>query len=297
MTLLEQKPSRNISAGTILGIVAVVMCVVLIYLVNQLDKQQTAQAKQFEDRLAEVGRTLELIDKRLERSDGQLASLQSEIKVTQQHVGVTDNELRRARALAQQLKQEQERYVQNLSSEIARKAGADQVATLEKQADNKFQGISKEITDVKDTIQSGRQELEKTRQELANELAKLGVVVTEQGKMIATNATGLDELRRRGEREYFTFDVRKKQRVNLAGIAIELRKADLKKHYADLKLFVDDVAMNKDKVYVNNPLTFYVGQQRISYELVVNQVNKDQVVGYLSVPREKIAQGPTNLRR
>jgi hypothetical protein len=35
----------------------------------------------------------------------------------------------------------------------------------------------------------------------------------------------------------------------------------------------------------NEPIQFYVAKARQPYELVVNQVAKDQIVGYLSTPK------------
>lgn len=293
MALVEGKTSRGVSVTTVLAIVALGVCGVLIYLVSQVRDQQAAQAREFEERSAQLERRLELIDQRLAAADAGLAELQSELQVTRRHVGLTETELKRAHTLAQQLKREQEKQVQALSAEIAQKAATEQVTTLEKEADNRFQGVSQDITEVRQEVRSSRQELEKTREELA----RMGVVVNDQGKMIATSASGLEELRRRTEREYVSFDARKKKRLSVAGIGIELRKADVKNHYADLKLYVDDVSMDKKKIYVNTPLTFYAGQQRIGYELVINRVEKDQIVGYLSLPQEKMAQGPPNLRR
>lgn len=80
--------------------------------------------------------------------------------------------------------------------------------------------------------------------------------------------------------------------MSVAGITIELRKADRKKHRADLRLFYDDKRVEKKKVYTNTPLIFYVGRDKIQYELVINQVKKDQIAGYISVPKGKLPSSP-----
>lgn len=287
-----RQPSRmTVTVLTILSIVALALGGVLTYYLGQLSQQQSVYAQAFEDQSAAVNRSLEVIEKRLDGNGGQIASLRSRLEVTMQRVGMTQNDLKRARALAEQLKEEQARNVEALSKEIAQKAGTEQVASLEEEADKKFQGVNEEISGVKEEVKSNERQLTKT----VEKLAKLGVRVTEQGNVIATTATGLEELRRRGERDYVTFDLRKKQRTQVAGIALELRKTDDKKRRADLRIYVDDIKMERKKIYVNTPINFYIGSQRIGYELVINEVNKNRIIGYVSLPKGKLPQGRPSL--
>ncbi len=132
-------------------------------------------------------------------------------------------------------------------------------------------------------MQASRQELEKT----GEELSALELHVTEQGKLVATNADVLEELRRRGERDYLSFDGGKYQKIDVGGIVLQLRKANHKKHYADVRLFYDDKQFDRKKVYTNTPLVFYVGKDTIQYELVINEVSKNHIAGYISLPQGK----------
>ncbi|MDA2937417.1 hypothetical protein MYX75_04040 [Acidobacteria bacterium AH-259-A15] len=283
-----RQPSRmTVTVLTILSIVALALGGVLTYYLGQLSQQQSVYAQAFEDQSAAVNRSLEVIEKRLDGNGGQIASLLSRLEVTMQRVGMTQNDLKRARALAEQLKEEQARNVEALSKEIAQKAGTEQVASLEEEADKKFQGVNEEISGVKEEVKSNERQLTKTLEQLAN----LGVRVTEQGNVIATTATGLEELRREGERDYVTFDLRKKKRTRVAGIALELRKTDDKKRRADLRIYVDDIKMERKNIYVNTPINFYIGSQKIGYELVINEVNKNRIIGYVSLPKGKLPQG------
>ncbi|MDA2927239.1 hypothetical protein MYX78_08405 [Acidobacteria bacterium AH-259-G07] len=287
-----RQPSRmTVTVLTILSIVALALGGVLTYYLGQLSQQQSVYAQAFEDQSAAVNRSLEIIEKRLGGNAGQIASVRSRLEVTMQRVGMTQNDLKRARALAEQLKEEQARNVEALSKEIAQKAGTEQVASLEEEADKKFQGVNEEISGVKEEVKSNERQLTKTLEKLAN----LGVRVTEQGNVIATTATGLEELRREGERDYVTFDLRKKQRTRVAGIALELRKTDDKKRRADLRIYVDDIKMERKNIYVNTPINFYIGSQKIGYELVINKVNKNRIIGYVSLPKGKLPQGRPSL--
>jgi hypothetical protein len=41
---------------------------------------------------------------------------------------------------------------------------------------------------------------------------------------------------------------------------------------------------------INEPLQFYTAKAKQPYELVVNSVQKDMIVGYLSTPKEQAAR-------
>ena len=266
---------------TILAAAGLLTSLVLLIFMIRWNGQQTDQNSKVQQSLADLQKSIQLADHRMAQSDGSIAGLQSDVQVMQDHMGLTQAELKRAQALAQQLQNEQQRNVKQLAGQIAAKADAQQVETMKTEADTKFGAVSQDIDQVKEEVKTGREDLEKTKAELA----KIGVAVTEHGTMIATNSTGLDELRRRGERDFYTFDVRKKQKMSVAGVGIELRKSDVKKQFVDFKVYVDDRGMDQKQIYVNRPINFYAGRERVPYEVVVNEVRKDQMLGYISVPK------------
>ncbi|HXK61975.1 MAG TPA: hypothetical protein PLP42_18980, partial [Acidobacteriota bacterium] len=265
----------------ILGGAALLLGAVILFFLITWNQESRAEAENTLARLDSIDQSLELINRRLEQTDGKVAALQSETQVMKEHMGLTEAELKRAQALARQLQQEQARNVSLLTQQISAKADAEKVDTLKQEAETKIAGVSEDVDEVREEIRSGQEELSKTKEELA----RLGVLINEQGTMIATNASGLEELRRRGERDYLPFDIRKKQRMTVAGISLELRKADVKKQYADFRLYIDDRVMEQKQVYVNRPVTFYAGRNRMLYEVVINEVRKDQMLGYVSTPK------------
>jgi hypothetical protein len=52
----------------------------------------------------------------------------------------------------------------------------------------------------------------------------------------------------------------------------------------------DDKLTEKKDKNINEPLQFYTARARQPYELVVNQVQKDLIVGYLATPKEQNAR-------
>lgn len=278
-----QPPRNRLTLLNVLSIAVFVLAGVLAYSLWR----QSVQAQAFKDELVAVHQSQELVVRRLDGNGDEIASLQSRQEVTMERVGVTQRDLKRAQALAGQLKEEQARSVAALSQEIAQKADTQQVASLKEESGQKFEGVNQEISTVKDSVANNQQELTQTLEKLT----KLGVRVTEQGNMIATTSVGLDELRRRGEREYVTFDFKKKRRTKVAGIGLELRKANPKDQRANLRIFIDDREMERKHININTPVNFYVGSQRIAYELIINKVLKDRITGYVSVPKGKLPQG------
>ena len=47
----------------------------------------------------------------------------------------------------------------------------------------------------------------------------------------------------------------------------------------------DDKRVEKKDKNLNEPVQFYVSKARQPYEIVVNEVKKDQIVGYLATPK------------
>jgi hypothetical protein len=67
---------------------------------------------------------------------------------------------------------------------------------------------------------------------------------------------------------------------------MELKKADPKKNVFTLEITSDDKLVTKKDKGIDEPLQFYSGKAPALFEIVVNTINsKDQVSGYLSVPK------------
>ncbi len=273
-----------------LSIGALVLSLGIIFFLIGMNKEYELRGKNLSDQVAELRGMLSLIGERLDEEHQSISSLNADVELVQQRVGLTQNEIKRARSVAEQLRKEadqlrkeQEKDVLALTNQLLRKADSQEVVTLDKKSEVKFQEIGKQITEVQEKVKTSRNELEKTWKELS----AVGLRVSEQGRLIATTGDALEELKQRGERDYLKFDARKKKKLTVGNIVIELRKADRKKHRADLRLYYDDKRVDRKKVYTNTPLVFYVGRNKIQYELVINQVMKNRITGYISVPLGK----------
>ncbi len=93
-------------------------------------------------------------------------------------------------------------------------------------------------------------------------------------------------LQKKGERNYYEFDIAKSKQFNFEGpMGVRLRKANLKHDYADLELMLDDRSLSQKHVNIYQPVMFYTPDTPQPIELVINSITKDHIRGYVSSPK------------
>jgi len=180
--------------------------------------------------------------------------------------------------LAKQLSDAQAKQAAQVQSEIT---DVQQQAST---TNTKIGEVSGDVTAVKTDLGSTKAELDKTIANLNKVQGDLGVT----NGYVATNGKELDALKRLGERNYFQFTLLKKdkQGKRVGDITLTLKSADKKKNKYTLRVLADDTPVDKTDKGVNEPLQFYVSKAKQPYEIVVNQIGKDQVTGYLATPKD-----------
>lgn len=148
--------------------------------------------------------------------------------------------------------------------------------------------VKTEVGDVKTQVASTRTELDKTVAEMRRVHGDMGVM----SGLVATNSKEITALRALGERDYYEFSLGKTQASRLlAGVSLVYKKADPKRNRYTMQIVADDKRVDKKDRAVNEPVQFYVSSRaRQPYEIVINEVRKDMIVGYLSVPKTQVAQ-------
>jgi len=222
----------------------------------------------------------------------------SDIDVVTKKLGVTAKELDSSRKFAEKIKVEQEKADEQLASEIAAKANATDVAAVRQEATTKVaevqqnvQNADAKIGSVSGEVKTVAANLDATRKDLADSRRDLTDVKTTLSAQIARNAGELAELRKKGERDFFEFDLpkpKKNEMTRVADIQLQLRKTDPKKAKYDVLIQVDDSKLEKKDRTANEPVQFLVGRDKLRYELVVNFVDKDRIKGYVSAPKDKV---------
>jgi len=221
--------------------------------------------------------------------------LASDFDVIHKRVGVTADELNQARQAAQALKRQQEEAARLLAT----KANSSDVETFKQEATTQLSDFKEDanakLGTVSGEVRGIKKELVATKEEFGRQLVDVKNVLSEG---IARNSTELSELRKKGERDYFEFDIHKdaKQPMQrVADVQLALIKADPKNHKYSVAIQVDDNRLEKKDRTTNEPVQFLVGRDQLRYEVVVNSVDKDRIRGYLSAPKDKVlaAEVPT----
>jgi len=101
----------------------------------------------------------------------------------------------------------------------------------------------------------------------------------------------LDQLRRMGERDYVEFTIAGKNRPQKIGnVTVELKGINQKRNQYSVVMTVEDKRFEKKNRALNEPVFFYTSGTRLPEELVINKVGKDQVSGYVSIPKANTQQ-------
>ena len=182
-----------------------------------------------------------------------------------------------AEDLASRVAQEQAKQTQAVKTELTQA-----VTAVEQTANTKFSEVTTEVGAVKTEVATTKSELEKTMTDLKRVRGDLDGT----SSLVATNGKELDALKRLGERNFIEFNLAKSKEPRRVGdISLVLKKADTKRNRFTLEVIADDKKVEKKDRNINEPIQFYVSKARQPYELVVNEVRKDQIIGYLSTPR------------
>jgi len=174
----------------------------------------------------------------------------------------------------------------------AQKSAAAETARLQKEQAATAQrvgAVQSDVTTVKTDVGGVKTDVATTQADLAQTKTQLTRVMGDAGVMsglIATNHDELEELKHRGDRNYYEFTLNKGAAAqNVGTIKLELKKVDVKKSKYTLQVSSDDKNIEKKDKNLDEPIQFYSGKSPALFEVVVNNINKNQVTGYLSTPK------------
>ncbi|QNI33320.1 hypothetical protein H7849_04995 [Alloacidobacterium dinghuense] len=189
-----------------------------------------------------------------------------------QSVGLTQKQLE---ARANDLLRRQEADAKRLENEQA--AAQKQIGAVSSDVSS----VKTDVGGVKTDVAQTKTDLQNTQAQLQSMKGDLGV----QSGLIATNHDELEILKHKGDRNYYEFTLHKNQRQPISTVGLELKKADTKHSRYTLEVYADDKKIEKKDRGLNEPVQFYTGKDNYLYELVVNNITKDQITGYVSTPK------------
>jgi septal ring factor EnvC (AmiA/AmiB activator) len=167
-------------------------------------------------------------------------------------------------------------------------ANAARLSAQQSQQGKQLAAVDSEVSSVKTDVGSTKTDIQKTQTDLAATNAKLERTIGDlgvQSGLVAHNASELEMLKRKGERNYYDFTLQKGARTPVSTVSLQLKKVDVKKSRFTLNVIADDKTIEKKDKTVNEPLQFYTGRDHMLYELVVFTADKNAVTGYLSTPK------------
>ncbi len=231
-----RKPAIPEALKVVILCVLVAAVAYLIYDSNQFQQKTVAEMAKINDQL----KALETRDK---ASEALLSSMKGEFSHA---VGSTRQEFKK------QMQMESSKAKQEFSSALASKADTSQVAAMKQEADAKFGQVSTEVGGVKTEVGTVKTDLASTRHDLEGTQRQLVDVKETLSAAVAKNASELTELRRKGERDYFEFEIPKKNvPVKVEDIRFLLTKTDAKRGKYNIQILVDDNKLEKKDRTVN----------------------------------------------
>jgi len=167
------------------------------------------------------------------------------------------------------------------SAAVVERSGKRTVAHRRRAEDPRWKKVQAQLDEQGKAIQSTRDDLTNALSSTKTELQ--GSIARTHGELVA--------LQKKGERNYYEFDIPKSKQFQREGpVGLRLRKANNKHQYADLELLVDDVQLQKKHVNLYEPVMFYPAGTNQPLELVINRVSKDHIHGYVSTPKYTAAE-------
>jgi len=203
-----------------------------------------------------------------------------------QLAGATDLNLRQVRS---ELKKTNTQIVDGV--EQKRQQLMSQLTDLRVDTSEKLGRITGDLENTGADVKRVEGDLENTTTDVKRVTGELNAV----SGTVATNSKELAALKELGERNYFEFALSKTNGPQKIGdIRLVLKKTDPKHNRYTVEVLADDKKLEKKDKTTNEPVQLYLAGSSQAYEIVVNQVKRNEVVGYISTPKVKLARGQTS---
>ena len=286
----EEKDRSGLMTALVAGAIIALLAAV-IYLFVQIDHLQTDLAKVQDKMMTAMTNEKDASTERLSSQQKRIEALKDDLEATRtQNAAQAKNLSAQAQkeatahadALARQLAEEESKMKAQVAAQQSQIGDVQQAATA---ANVKIADVTTDVGGVKTHLTATDAELQKTIADLKTARGDLGV----QSGLIATNGTELAALRLKGERNYVDINLAKsdKKGKRFADITLTLKSVDAKKNKYTVDVMADDKLTEKKDKSLNEPVQFYTAKGgHTPYEIVINKVGKDQIIGYLSTPKD-----------
>jgi chromosome segregation ATPase len=226
-------------------------------------------------------------EQKLSNATQRNAVLAEQLESTNARLTATSETLSRNVGATQQ--QIEARAQSIMAAQRVQVAETQRLAQQQQAAEKQIGAVSSDVASVKTDVGGVKTDVASTKSDLENTKSQLQRVVGDAGVMsglIATNHSELEELKHRGDRNYYEFTLQKGgQPTLLSTVKLQLKKVDQKHSRYTLNVSADDRNIEKKDKNLDEPVQFYTGKDPVLFELVVNNIDKNKVSGYLSTPK------------
>jgi hypothetical protein len=233
--------------------------------------------KAAEDRIAAAEqKNVELAQK----DEALSARLRATTETLGQSVGMTQKqiELKTQAIMVAQAAQAKAEHAQTVKLEQAQAEAAKQIGA-----------VASDVSVVKTDVSGAKASIADTQTDLNNAKQAMQRMMGDEGKMsglIATNHDELEILKHKGDRNYYEFTLQKGGKPTLLStVKLQAKKVDDKHSKYTMIVSADDRNIEKKDKSLDEPVQFYTGKDPVLFEVVVNNISKNQISGYLSTPK------------
>ena len=226
-------------------------------------------------------------DAKLAADDKKSADLADQLDATNARLSATTETLSQNVGATQ--KQIDARTATIIAAQKQQDVATAKLAQEQQNAEKQIGAVSTDVASVKTDVGGVKTDVATTKSDLETTKSQLQRVVGDAGVMsglIATNHDELEVLKHKGDRNYIEFTLQKGAKPTLLStITLQLKKVDDKHSKYTLNVSADDRNIEKKDKNLDEPVQFYTGKTPVLFELVVNNIEKNKVSGYLSTPK------------
>ncbi len=237
----------------------------------RLVESQT-QLGEVSENLQVSGEKIEGLQKEMEQSGSKISTHGQKLK---QHQGT----LKQHGGQVSDLKSEQQQQGRELEAVSLKKADRSQLQELQGQTEgikNEVALVNSGLADVREASSANRASIGSAEQKIAG---------LDQG--LNDTQSRLSRVAESLKRDRYDFELHEKAGyVKVREVSLRLKDVDLKRQRYDLDLVVNGRWVRKRHQNAHEPVSFYVKGVEKTYEVVITKIDKKQVAGYLSVPKD-----------
>ena len=268
---------RSIS-GALLGVVAVALLAALGGLAWSYGLQNHLSAA----------------EQKIAAADQKNAELTQELAATNARLRATSETLGQSVGMTQkQIELKTQSILSAQAAEAAQvkaeRAQTEKLAAAQADTAKQVGDVATDVSTVKTDVSGAKASIADTQTDLANTKQQMQRMVGDEGKMsglIATTHDELEILKHKGDRNYYEFTLQKGGKpALLSTVKLQAKKVDDKRAKYTMVVSADDRNIEKKDKSLDEPVQFYTGKDPALYEIVVNNISKNSISGYLSTPK------------